>query len=123
MKKPTLKQNITITGKVLPGASRGNETGAHTANLDVYLAKDLPRGLYGCTVEIAKKKYNGLLYYGFNSLRKTDCLEIHVLDFNNDIYGQIISAEIQKFIRPEKIFSDVESLKKQITRDLKDAKK
>lgn len=123
MKKPTLKQNITITGKVLPGASRGSETGARTANLDLSLAKDLPRGLYGCTVEIAKIKYHGLLFYGFNSLRKTDCLEIHILNFNDDIYGQIISAKIQKFIRPEKIFSDVESLKKQITQDLKDAKK
>lgn len=123
MKKTSLKQNITITGKVLPGASRGAETGARTANIDLSLAKDLPRGLYSCTVKISEKRYDGLLYYGFNSLRKIDCLEIHILNFNEDIYGKIVSAKIQKFIRPEKIFEDIESLKKQIAKDLKDAKK
>ncbi len=112
-----------ITGKVQPGLNKGKDTGARTANLDPILAKDLPRGLYSCKVQIEKKEYNGLLYYGYNSLRKIDCLEIHILDFNEDIYGKIITVTTKKFIRSEKIFQNIESLKKQIAEDLKDAKK
>lgn len=110
-----------ISGKVLPGINKGTETGARTANLDIALAHDLPKGLYACTVKIATKEYRGLLYYGYNSLRKADCLEIHILNFSDDIYGQIISATTTKFIRPEKIFNDIESLKKQIAKDIKEA--
>lgn len=113
----------TITGKVLPGLSKGKEMGARTANLDIALAKDLPKGLYACKVKIAKKKYAGLLYYGYNSLKKADCLEIHILDFSEDIYGQTIITTTTKFIRPEKIFKNTGSLKKQIAKDLKEAKK
>lgn len=125
MKTPVISNFIptSITGKVLPGLSKGKEIGARTANLDITLAKDLPKGLYACNVQIAKKEYAGLLYYGYNSLRKSDCLEIHILDFNEDIYGQTITATITRFIRPEKIFKDITSLKKQITKDLKEAKK
>lgn len=113
----------TITGQVLPGLNKGKDTGARTANLDPILAKDLPKGLYSCEVKIDKKEYSGLLYYGYNSISKIGCLEVHILDFNNDIYGQIITVTTKKFLRPEKIFQDIKSLKKQIDQDLKEAKK
>lgn len=113
----------TITGQVLPGQKKGNDTGARTANLDPILAKDLPKGLYSCQVKIDKKEYSGLIYYGYNSLSKTDCLEVHILDFSDDIYSQTITVTTKKFIRPEKIFQNIESLKKQIDQDLKEAKK
>lgn len=117
------KLNLTITGTVLPGAKKGKEVGARTANLDLSLAKDLPKGLYSCAVKINKREHSGLLYYGYNSLRQSDCLEIHILDFKDDIYGQTITATTKKFLRPEKIFKDLKSLKRQIEQDLKNAKK
>ena len=117
----TKKQPFTIAGKVIPGMGRSSETGAHTANLDTALAKDLPRGLYSCTVNIQKKEYSGLLYYGYNSLSQKDCLEVHILNFSQNIYKKNIQVVIKKFIRPEKKFKNIKKLKKQITKDLAEA--
>lgn len=116
-------QSYTISGTVLPGQKRSDETGARTANLDVALAKDLPRGLYACTVQIQQKTYDGLLYYGYNSLGKKDCLEVHILNFSQDIYGRKIKITTKKFIRPEIKFKNITALKKQIKNDISEAKK
>jgi len=120
MKK--INQNYTIKGIVLPGMGRSNETGARTANLEVSLAKKMVRGLYSCKIKIQKKDRQGLLYFGYNSLSKKDCLEVHILNFSQDIYGQEITVITEKYIRPEKKFKNVAELKKQIALDLSAAK-
>lgn len=119
----TTKQPQIIRGQVLPGQKLGDQTGAHTANLDLSLAKDLVKGLYTCTVEWQSQKYPGLLYYGHNSLSQKDCLEVHLLNFSHDIYGQEIEVVIKKFLRPEIKFNNLEELKNQIKKDLDEAKK
>lgn len=111
-------ESYIISGTVLPGQKRSDETGAATANLDLALAKNLPKGLYLCTVILNKKKYTGLLYYGHNSLSKKDCLEVHILNFSQDIYGQEIKVTTKKFIRPEKKFATAQELREQIKKDL-----
>ena len=113
-------KNITqiITGVVLSGQNKGEQTGARTANLDITLAKDLNKGLYSCDIFLNNKNYSGLLYYGYNSLSQQDCLEAHILNFKEDIYGQEIKIKIKKFIRPEIKFKNIEELKKQIKQDL-----
>lgn len=111
-------QSYTISGTVLLGQKRSNETGAATANLELTLAKNLPKGLYLCTVILNNKKYTGLLYHGHNSLSQKDCLEVHILNFSQDIYGQGIKVTTEKFIRPEKKFATTQELKEQIKKDL-----
>jgi riboflavin kinase/FMN adenylyltransferase len=119
----TTKKTFTLSGQILPGANLGVKTGARTANLDVALAKDLPRGLYSCTIQIQQKTYDGLLYYGYNSLRQKDCLEVHILNFSQDIYGEKIQITTKKFIRPEIKFKNIATLKKQIKNDITEAQK
>ncbi len=112
---------ITLTGIVHHGLNQGKNLGAPTANLDISLAESqkLTRGLYVCETTLDTKKYNGLLYYGYNSLSKIDCLEVHLMDFSGDLYGQEITVAVKNFLRGEIRFKDKEELKKQIEEDVK----
>lgn len=112
-----------IRGLVEAGQNLGSQTGANTANLDVSLAKNLSKGLYTCTVNWQNRQYPSLLYYGHNSLSQKDCLEVHILNFSQDIYGQKIEIVIKNFIRPEIKFNSLNDLKNQIKKDLTEAKK
>ncbi len=107
-----------ISGIVLAGNNNGEKVGARTANLDVSLAKDIDKGLYSCKVDLDGVFYRGLLYYGINSLTNKDCLEIHILEFNGDLYGKEITAVTERYLRFPKKFKSVEKLSEQIKKDL-----
>src|SRR3989338_3024683 len=94
-----LNKTKVINGMVLPGHNNGEKIGARTANLDINLAKDLAKGLYSCKVNLDGAFYRGLMYYGFNSLTNKDCLEIHILEFDGDIYGKNIIATTERYLR------------------------
>ena len=108
----------TISGKVINGNNNGEKLGARTANLDIALAKDMAKGLYSCRVDLGGTLYRGLMYYGINSLTNKDCLEIHILEFNADLYGKNITATTERYLRFPKKFKSVEKLSEQIKRDL-----
>ena len=113
-----LNKTKIISGIVLTGNNNGEKTGARTANLDIGLAKNLAKGLYSCKVDLNGIFYRGLLYYGFNSLTNKDCLEIHILEFNGNIYGKKITASTERYLRFPKRFKNVEKLSEQIKKDL-----
>src|SRR3989339_36786 len=115
----TLNQSHTIIGKVKNGLNFGNKLGASTANLEVVLAKKMSKGLYSSSVEINKEIFNGLLYYGYNSVSKTDCLELHIFNFSQMIYDKEIKIITKEYLRPQKKFKDLEDLRIQIQKDLK----
>lgn len=110
--------NHSITGTVLPGMKKGTGLGASTANLDIALAKDLPPGLYTADIKIGQEKFAGLLYYGYNSLSKTDCLEAHIFNFSEDIYGQEIEITTKHFLREPIKFKNREEMMAQIKKDI-----
>lgn len=113
-----LNKTKIISGTVLTGNSNGEKLGAKTANLDIDLAKDIDKGLYSCKVDLDGIFYRGLLYYGINSLTNKDCLEIHILEFNGDLYGKKITASTERYLRFPKKFKSVEKLSEQIKKDL-----
>ena len=113
-----LNKTIVINGKVLQGYNNGEKTGARTANLDISLAKDLPKGLYSCKVDLGGAFYRGLLYYGINSITNKDCLEVHILEWNGNIYGKNITVSTERYLRFPKKFKSVEKLSEQIKKDL-----
>ncbi len=113
-----LGYNFFIEGKVIGGKKLGRELGFPTANL-IYPGEliDLPFGVY-------KVKANGLKAIANFGTKPTvtegaALLEVHILDFNQDIYGQNITVEFLKFLRPEEKFTSVEALKAQIEKDIK----
>lgn len=109
----------TIIGRVKKGQGMGAKIGLKTANLDTKLAKKLPKGLYTCQVILDRQNYKGLLYYGYNSLTKKDCLEIHIKNFSGDIYRKKITVTTDRYLRAPKIFASTKKLAEQIKKDLK----
>ncbi len=106
-----------LTGQVMPGHQIGRRIGIPTANL--MLPKELlvPRfGVYVCRCRIDGKTYDAVTNVG---TRPTVAgigvtVEAWILDFQGDLYGRPISLEFYKFLRPEKKFSALEELRREI---------
>ena len=105
------------------GHNKGSSVGARTANLDLPLAGELPKGLYLAQVIFERNVCPGLLYYGYNILTKEDCLEVHLLDFNGDLYGKKITVTTERYVRPPKKFTSLEELAAGVKKDLELVKK
>ena len=117
-----LGYNFTISGEVVNGQQLGRKIGFRTANL-IYPSEliDLPFGVYSVVVHYEGREYRGITNFGIRpTVSETHrcSLETHILDFDEDIYGQSISVEFLKMIRPEKKFSSIDALKQQIREDI-----
>jgi riboflavin kinase / FMN adenylyltransferase len=108
-----------IEGEVVQGAQRGRTIGFPTANLN--LGEFLrPRfGVYVAAVTYGGKTYKGVANIGIRPSvdGQTENLEVHIMDFNSDLYGKNIRVGLVEFIRPEQRFDGLEALKVQITQD------
>lgn len=119
-----LGRNFAISGRVIKGEQRGRKIGFPTANiaLDEYIRPKF--GVYACRTEIDGKIYNAIANIGIKPTfgGEKELLELHIFDFDKNIYDAILSVELIKFIRPEKKFSAIDELKKQIESDCVKAK-
>lgn len=117
-----LGYNFIIRGKVIEGAKLGRQIGFPTANLNYPCELiDLPFGVYAVKVLIENKYYKGIANFGIKPTVSNTCkhgLEVHILDFDKDIYGENIIVEFLKMIRAEQKFSDIKTLKEQIQKDI-----
>lgn len=114
-------KKYTINGIVRSGAGNGDAAGAKTANLDISLAR-FPKGLWSCGVQTGSGEYHGLIYNGINFLTGQDCLEVHLLDYDGDLYGQTIVVTTKKFLRLPKKCNSLAELQAQIKKDLQNAR-
>ena len=117
-----LGYEFLLTGKVVHGAKIGNSIGFPTANIDVENRfKIIPaNGVYVVDVLINDEVYGGMLNIGLKptvSSLNEKSIEVHVFDFNRDIYGESIQVCFKHRIRSEQKFSSVEELKKQLAQD------
>jgi riboflavin kinase/FMN adenylyltransferase len=116
-----LGHHYTVTGIVVKGLQNGRKLGYPTANIQVADANKLiPRtGIYAVKVHQSGQVYNGMLSIGFNPTfdGKEQTVEVNILDFDKDIYGEFLTLEFIEFIRGEKKFESVEELIKAIDRD------
>ena len=119
--KNYLGHYFSFKGTVVKGRKIGNQIGYPTANIKINNDwKLLPNdGVYAVCVKIGLKEYKGMMNIGFNptfdSQKKS--IEIHILDFNSDIYGEDLKVSVVKKIRNEKKFSSIEELKKVLNLD------
>lgn len=116
-----LGRPLSIYGKVIEGAKRGKSLGYPTANLTVDEQALLPKpGIYAVKIIYKNEQYDGMASLGTNPTF-TDShnlsLEVNILDFNNNLYGEELKMEWYKFIREEEKFSDVDKLIEQIKDD------
>lgn len=122
-----LGKRFFIESKVVTGQKKGRTIGFPTANI-IYPEQliKIPQGVYCAKVEYAKNLYDAVLNFGLKPTL-TDAvepvLEVHILDFNKDIYGQKIKIYPLRYLRAEKKFSSIEELKNSITKDIKESKR
>ncbi|MBP9761605.1 riboflavin kinase [Candidatus Saccharibacteria bacterium] len=109
------------SGTVLRGDQYGRVLGFPTANLDATILKTIKKeGVYACNVRLGGNIYRGALYLGPRIvLRETQrVLEIHILDFDQEIYGKILNFKLGVFIRPPEDFDSIADLKIQLAKDI-----
>lgn len=112
-----LGRPYSISGKVVHGAKRGRELGFPTANVHIKHERPALTGVYAV-------KLQGLNAVANLGVRPTIAgvpkllLEVHVLDFNGDLYGQHVHVEFLHKIRDEMKFESLDALKAQIATDI-----
>jgi riboflavin kinase / FMN adenylyltransferase len=119
-----LGRSYRLIGKVVKGQQIGRTIGFPTANLQVPPNKLIPaQGVYG--VRISGKELNqgdSLLAVMNIGNRPTvagqeQTIEVHILDWEGDLYGQELTVELLEFIRSERKFGSLDALKAQIVED------
>ena len=120
-----LGRKFSVSGNVIHGQKTGTKLGFKTANIP-YRADcvKLKFGVYGGNVRIEDEIYKGIANFGIKPTICSNCeplLEVHILDFNEEIYGEAITVEFEKFIRAEKKFTSIGELVRQIENDMRSA--
>lgn len=124
-----LGRYFEIEGKVVDGAKRGRTIGFPTANIEYdesYMVP--PTGVYVVRMKIGSNLYNGVANIGYKPTfleerPERPSIEVHLLDFNESIYGEKVVVEWHARLREEKKFESVQELIEQISRDKKNAEK
>jgi len=116
----------SFTGVVVKGMQLGRKIGYKTANL--HLKDSLKRipgnGVYAAHAYIGTKKLNGMMSIGNNPTIKDkgNSIEIHLFNFDSEIYDQTLKIEVVKKIREEKKFSNLDALALQLQKDEKECR-
>ncbi len=114
---------FNIFGTVKGGQKLGRKLGYPTANIqpnEPY--KLIPgKGVYACFLNVIGKKYCGMLNVGVRPTVTTNqddlTIEVHILDFNQDIYSEEVTVTFIKKVREEQKFDSLEMLKYQLSQD------
>ncbi|HIE50362.1 MAG TPA: bifunctional riboflavin kinase/FAD synthetase [Armatimonadetes bacterium] len=116
-----LGRPYTLHGQVVSGRGGGRKLGFPTANLTVSERKLLPaRGVYAVQVEWGDQRCWGALNYGCRPTLDGGqwILEVHVLDFEGNLYGQSLTLSLLRRLRRERRFPNVDALRQAIGHDV-----
>jgi riboflavin kinase/FMN adenylyltransferase len=109
-----LGHNYTLSGIVVKGLQNGRKLGYPTANVQVGDTNKLipGTGIYAVKVHYQDAIYKGMLSIGYNPTfeGKEQTIEVNILDFDKEIYGEPLMLEFIQFIRHEKKFGSMEEL-------------
>ena len=116
-----LGYSFTFSGIVSKGKGRGKAMGFPTANIILENKnKIIPKfGVYAVNILYNKIRYKGMLNIGMNPTfnNQEPSIEVHIFDFNKEIYGSKLSVELIDRIRNEKKFNNPDELKNQLAID------
>ncbi len=110
-----------IRGRVARGRNRGGRLlGFPTANINLQDELSPKTGVYAVLVECQEKHCKGVANIGYSPTFNDHIftVEVHILDFEDDIYSQDIRVNFIQRLRAEKKFSDIEALSDQINKDI-----
>lgn len=117
-----LGYQYSYVGNVVSGNKIGREIGYRTANLDVkkeFRLIEMP-GVYATYVDFEDKVYKSMTYIGKKptiNAGNDENIEVHIFDFDGDIYEKDVKIRFVKRIRDERKFDSLDDLKQQITLD------
>lgn len=120
-----LGRHYQISGTVISGRNRGARLlGFPTANIALHDEVCPKTGVYAVTVECLEKVFWGVANIGYSPTFDDNIftIEIHILDFHNDIYGKNIRVNIVERIRDEQKFASLNELTDQIREDIQVAR-
>ncbi len=123
-----LGRNFRTIGTVVHGEKNGRKLGFPTANVQPPKDSILPlNGVYAVRFTVQGETYNGVCNVGlkptFDKKYEQATVEVHILDFDEDIYGEEVTVEWLYFIREEKKFDSFDALITQIGQDKAQAEK
>ncbi len=121
-----LGREFTLLGTVIEGDRLGRTIGFPTANLSAHNEQYPPNGVYAVEVQRGAEKLRGVVNIGVRPTIKNASgervLEVHLFDFDADIYGEDLEITFRQFLRPEQKFASLQALQAQIARDANDAR-
>lgn len=116
-----LSKHYILNGTVVHGEKRGKKIGYPTANIKPQNEKKVipQKGVYAVWVRYEGEFFKGMMNIGERPTFKGDSiiLEVHILDFDSDIYGKDVQLQFVKRIRDERQFGGEEELKNQLKKD------
>jgi riboflavin kinase/FMN adenylyltransferase len=112
-----LGRPYSVSGKVVHGAKRGRQLGFPTANVHMRHERPALTGVYAVKLDGLNAVANLGVRPTITGVSKLS-LEVHVLDFNEDLYGKHVHVEFLHKIRDEMKFESLEALKAQIAADV-----
>ncbi len=119
-----LGRRYRVTGRVQHGQKVGRELGAPTANVRMHKYASPMRGVYAVRGHVRSAQYEGVCNVGIrptlNGIQPV--LEVHLLDYSGDLYGELLSVEFLHPLRKERRFESLDALKEQIARDISAAR-
>jgi riboflavin kinase/FMN adenylyltransferase len=120
-----LGREYSILGTVIHGDNLGKKIGFPTANLSAHSEQFPPNGVYAAEASVDGQNYAGVVNLGVRPTITPEnperILEIHLFNFNHDIYGRELEVRFTKYLRPEKKFATMEALVQQIGEDVRQA--
>lgn len=117
-----LGYQYSYIGTVVHGSKVGREVGYRTANLDVKPEFRLIErsGVYATYVDYNGKTYKSMTYIGRRPTfgeNNSESIEVHLIDFDGDLYGKTIKVRFVSLVRYENKFDNIKNLEKQIESD------
>ena len=116
----------TVDGHVAHGDKRGRTLGFPTANLRLEHVLQPAFGIYAVRARVGSSgaMYDGVANFGIRPMFRLPAplMEVHLFDFDGDLYGEILSVQLIAYLRGEMAFSDVDALKRQIAADSQNAR-
>ncbi|EDY20598.1 Riboflavin kinase [Chthoniobacter flavus Ellin428] len=121
-----LGREFTILGTVVEGDRLGRKLGFPTANLSAHNEQYPPNGVYAVQARRGDRMLPGVANIGVRPTVKNAggerLLEVHLFDFQEEIYGEDLEITFRKFLRPEQKFSGLDALREQIQKDAAQAR-
>ena len=116
-----LGREYTILGTVAKGAQLGRTLGFPTANLSAHNEQFPPNGVYAVEIARGAQTLHGVANIGLRPTIENASgervFEVHLFDFQEEIYGEDLEVAFRHFLRLEKKFPSLEALREQIAAD------